>query len=145
MLGMAEVVPSMRMEAKTMKDRYGIFTDKAPKPSAAFSQAIVSGGFVFVAQVGRLPGGGVPGDNSIEAQTTQTLKNIQAILEEAGTDMAHVVKTTCYLTDAGLFKRFNAAYSEFFPDPPPSRCTLVVGLLADDLLIEIEAIARLPD
>ena len=76
---------------------------------------------------------------TIEEQTTQTLQNLQAILEAAGLGLKDVVKTTVHLSDLSLFSRFNDVYSRFFPDPKPVRTTVGSQLLG--ILVEIDVVA----
>lgn len=80
-----------------------------------------------------------PGD--IIGQTEQIMKNMQAILEEAGSDLAHIIKTMVFVKDIEDFAKFNEAYKKFFPNNPPARSTMQVGNFLGDMVIEIEAIA----
>lgn len=89
------------------------------------------------------PASGTLSDDFKE-QTRQTLKNIGAVLAEAGCDFSNVVKSTCFITDAANFASFNEVYREFFPQPFPARSTIVCNLARDTLLVEIEVIARRP-
>lgn len=81
----------------------------------------------------------------VASQTRQALANMEALLAEAGCGLADVVKVTAFLTDAALAPDFNAVYAECFPEAPPARSTVVSGLLIPGGLVEIEAIAALPD
>ena len=82
----------------------------------------------------------------IRAQTRQVLLNLRAVLALAGADLSHVVKTTVFLTDMADFAEFNEAYREFFPVDPPARSTVGVAALArPELVVEIEAIAVVPE
>ncbi len=108
----------------------------------AFSHAAVVGGLVFVSgtlgtEVGSL--GLVPG--GVGPQTTQTLRNIERILEEAGSSLDRVAKCTVYLTEMDDFATMNEAYIAVFGDQPPARATLGVAELALDAAVEIECIA----
>lgn len=119
-----------------------VVTDKAPSPGGPYSQAVIAGDFVFVAgQVGIEPQRGqlVPG--GIEAQTRQTLNNISAILEAAGSSLKQVVKTTVYLAHIEDFAAMNAAYKKFFPSQPPARATVGAGSLPAKALVEIDVVA----
>lgn len=127
------------------EDRRAIFPEGGPKPGGPYSPAIVSGGFVFVAgQVGRDPANGQLAGDSLESQTRQTLTNIGTLLRAAGCDFKDVVKTTAYITKPEFFQRFNTVYQEFFPEPRPARSTVVCALVAQDLLVEVDVIARVP-
>ena len=119
-----------------------VATDRAPAAVGPYSQGIVTDNLVFTA--GQIPldtttGRLVEGD--IQAQTRQSLKNVQAILEAAGTSLAKVVKTTVFLVDMGQFKAMNQVYAEFFPGTPPARSAIQVGALPLGAQVEIEAIA----
>ncbi|EGJ51130.1 RidA family protein [Desulfocurvibacter africanus] len=123
-----------------------ISTPKAPAALGPYSQGVASGNLLFVS--GQTPidpatGALVAGD--IEAATRQVIKNIQAILQAAGADLEHVLKTTVFLTDMGNFKRMNAVYAEYFTGTPPARSTIQVSALPMSAEVEIEAIARLPE
>jgi 2-iminobutanoate/2-iminopropanoate deaminase len=116
-------------------------TDKAPAAVGPYSQAIMAGGFVFCA--GQLPID--PATNqmptSVREQTCQSLKNLAAILNEAGASLDAIVKTTVFLKDMSTFAEMNSAYAEFFGSVPPARSTIEVARLPRDALVEIEAIA----
>ena len=125
--------------------RQAIMSDKAPKAVGPYSHAIIANGFVYVAgQAGLDPATGQLAPGGIAEQTAQTLKNISAILESAGTSMANVVKTTVYLNAISDFQQMNAVYKEYFPNNPPARTT-VGGLdLPVGAQVEIDAIAVMP-
>jgi 2-iminobutanoate/2-iminopropanoate deaminase len=126
-------------------DRHAIFPENGPRPGGPYSPAMVSGGFVFVAgQVGRDPASGQLAGDTIEAQTRQTLDNIGTLLRAAGCDFSDVVKANVYLASPEFFKRFNVIYQEYFPEPRPARTTVGSQLVVDDLLLEVDVIARLP-
>jgi 2-iminobutanoate/2-iminopropanoate deaminase len=119
-------------------------TESAPAPfqGAPYSQAIKANGFVFVAgQVGIKPDDPQPVGAGIREQTEQTLLNLRAILEAAGSGMDKLVKTTVFLTDLGDFQGMNEVYAQHVGDQPPARSTFEVGRLPPGLLVEIEAIA----
>src|SRR5690606_8036048 len=123
-----------------------IATSDAPGAVGPYSQAIKAGGVVYVSgQLGLVPNTKQFAGNTVAEQTAQALKNLQAILEAAGTDMAHVVKTTVFLTDMATFSEMNSVYATFFPENPPARSTIAVRSLPLDALVEIELIAVLPD
>ena len=116
-----------------------------PSPVGPYSPGIVVGNLVFVSgQSGREPGTGhvAPG---VEAQTEQVLENIAAILEAAGSNLAHVVRCGVFLVDMGEFQKMNAVYARVFGDHRPARTTVEVsGLPGPGLRVEIDAIAIVP-
>ncbi|AXQ79018.1 RidA family protein [Streptococcus chenjunshii] len=119
-----------------------IHTDKAPKAIGPYVQGKIAGNFLFASgQVPLSPETGEIIGSSIEEQTQQVLKNIAAILKEAGTDFEHVVKTTCFLSDMNDFNAFNQVYAEAFKADFPSRSAVEVARLPKDVKIEIEVIA----
>jgi 2-iminobutanoate/2-iminopropanoate deaminase len=123
-----------------------VATQNAPDAIGPYSQGIKAGNMVFVSgQTGIVPQTKQFAGNTVAEQTAQALKNLQAILEAAGTDMAHVVKTTVFLTDMATFSEMNSVYATFFPENPPARSTIAVRSLPLDALVEIELIAVLPD
>ncbi len=123
-----------------------IHTDKAPAPIGPYSQAIRSGDTVYVSgQGGLVPETMQLVGPTVAAQTEQTLRNIAAILEAAGTDLAHVVKVNVLLADINTFAEMNEVYRTFFPVDPPARMTYAVRDLPLGVLVEIDAIAVLPD
>jgi len=119
-----------------------IITPNAPAAIGPYSQAIEHGGFIFVS--GQLPidpaTSSFP-EGGVEAQTRQSLSNLKAILEEAGSGLDRVVKTTVFLADMGDFGAMNGVYSEFFSVPYPARCAFAVKTLPKGALVEIECIA----
>lgn len=122
-----------------------IQTDKAPKAIGPYSQAIRTDAFVYTAgQIGLDPTTMelVPG--GVEEQTRQALTNLRHVLEAAGTDLSHVVKTLVFLQDMNDFPKMNAVYAEFFGENPPARSTVAVGGLPKGGLVEIEAVALIP-
>lgn len=119
-----------------------ISTDKAPAAIGPYSQAIAHNGMIFVSgqlpidpATGVFPGGGV------ESQTRQSLTNIKSILEQAGSGMDKVIKTTVLLADMGDFAAMNGVYAEFFSQPFPARCAFAVKTLPKGALVEIECVA----
>ena len=127
-----------------MAEKDVVRTERAPAPfqGAPYSQAIRSGGFVFVSgQLSLRPGeSGITGD-SIQEQTEQVFANLRAILEEAGTSLERVVKTTVFLTDLGDFAGMNEVYARHVGERPPARSTIEVSALPSGARVEIEAIA----
>lgn len=119
-----------------------IRTDHAPGAVGPYSQAIVSGGFVFTAgQIPLIPETGQMIEGGIEAQTRRVLENIKAVLEAAGSSLDKVVKTTVYLQTMDDFAPMNTVYAEFFPSSPPARSTVAVAKLPRGALVEIDTIA----
>lgn len=119
-----------------------IRTSNAPAAGGPYSQAVEMNGILFVSgQVAINPQTGRMVEGDISVQTRQVLKNIEAILNEAGYSFADVVKSTCYLADIADFKAMNAVYSEFYTENQPARAAFAVKDLPLGALIEIEAIA----
>ncbi len=123
-------------------DRQVVHSDKAPKALGPYSQGIRCGDFVFCAgQGGFDPASGRLVEGGIEAETRRVMQNLSAVLEQAGTSLQNVVKTTVFLTDIDEFKAMNAIYAEYFPSNPPARSTVQVARLPGGARVEIEAIA----
>lgn len=121
-----------------------IHTDKAPAAIGPYVQGKVVGTLLFASgQIPLSPETGEVVGTTIEEQTKQVLKNIAAILTEAGTDFDHVVKTTCFLQDMNDFAAFNSVYAEAFQSEFPARSAVEVARLPRDVKIEIEVIASL--
>lgn len=119
-----------------------IATDKAPAAIGPYSQAVEANGFLFISgQVPINPESGSIEATNIEGQTNQAMKNIGAILQEAGLNYSHVVKTTCLLTDLSEFKAFNEVYGKYFSSEPPARATFEVSALPLGAKVEIEVVA----
>ena len=120
-------------------------TASAPLPVGPYSQAVVHGDLVFASgQIPLDPRSGALVGGPIEAQAERALENLRAVLEAAGSGMAHVLRTTVYVTDLSLFARVNAVYARYFSaSPQPARATLQVAALPLGALIEIDAIASL--
>ena len=119
-----------------------INTEKAPKAIGPYSQAIEAGGMVFVSgQLPIDPATGVFAEGGVKEQTRQSLTNAKHILEESGTDLAHVVKTTVFLSDMDNFAAMNKVYAEFFNTPFPARSAVAVKTLPKNALVEVECIA----
>jgi len=118
-----------------------IRTSEGPRPRGPYSQAIVADGFVFVAGQAAIN----PSTNEFElgdvaSETRLTLKNIQAILEAAGSSLREVVRVGVFLADIKDFDGMNAVYKEFFPEDHPARTT--VGVQMSKIKVEIDCIAR---
>ena len=119
-----------------------IETDKAPTPIGPYSQAVKVQGLVFVSgQIPTRPETGQVVEGGIEAQTHQALKNLSAVLQEAGSSLDQVVKTTVFLTNLNDFSVFNRVYEEYFSEAKPARATVEVTRLPKEVLVEIEAVA----
>jgi 2-iminobutanoate/2-iminopropanoate deaminase len=119
-----------------------ISTPNAPAAIGPYSQAIEINGTVFISgQVPIDPSTGKVVEGGIEEQTEQVMKNIGAILKEAGLTFNHVVKSTCLLSDMDNFKAMNGIYAKYYPVDPPARAAYGVVRLPLDALIEIETIA----
>ncbi len=122
--------------------RIVISTNRAPKAIGPYSVGIKTEQFIFTAgAAGILPATGNLVEGGIENETRQTLINIKNILEEAGSSLGKVVKTTVFLQDMADFSRMNAVYAEFFPENPPARTTVQAAALPKNAAVEIEAIA----
>lgn len=120
-----------------------ISTPKAPAAIGPYSQAIQVGNLVFTSgQIPIDPATGQFAEGGIKGQTRQSLSNVKAILEEAGTSLANVVKTTVFLADMADFADMNAVYAEFFAEPFPARSAVAVKTLPKGALVEIEVIAE---
>lgn len=116
-----------------------IYTDNAPKPVGALSQAVKAGQTVYLAgQVGFEPRTMAVVSLCFEAH--QAFKNLQAVAEAAGGSFRDIVRLNAYLTDVSQFPRFNAIMSEYFTKPYPARATLGIAALPQNAVIEIEAV-----
>lgn len=128
-----------------MADKSAVRTEQAPAPfqGAPYSQAIKAGDYVFVS--GQL--GLKPGDTEISGgiaeQTEQIFRNLGAILEQAGSELDRLVKTTVFLTDLGDFQAMNEVYARHVGDVPPARATVEISALPSGAKVEIEAVALL--
>lgn len=119
-----------------------ISTTLAPGAIGPYSQAIRIGDYIFTSgQLGLVPDTGELADG-VEAQATQALQNVKAILEAAGSRLENVVKTTVFLKDMNDFAKVNQIYGSFFAEPYPARSAVEVARLPKDGLVEIEVIAK---
>jgi 2-iminobutanoate/2-iminopropanoate deaminase len=126
-----------------MSERIVVRTDAAPAPfqGAPYSQAIRNGDLVFVSgQLGLKPGETAI-SGTIQDQTEQIFQNLKAILEEAGSGVDRIVKTTVFLTDLGNFQGMNEVYARHVGEDRPARSTVEISALPSGALVEIEAIA----
>lgn len=122
-----------------------IHTERAPRPVGPYAQAVEVDGWIYVAgQVPIDPATGTWVTGDVAQQTDRVLRNLQAILEAAGTSLQDVIKTTVFVADLGEFATVNEVYGRFFPgDCPPARATVEAKNLPGGCKIEIEAVARI--
>jgi 2-iminobutanoate/2-iminopropanoate deaminase len=121
-----------------------VLTDKGPKPIGPYSQAVKSNGFLFASgQVALDPRNNEFLGGDIRQQTERAMENIKAVVEAAGSNLHHIVKTTIFLKDMNDFAAMNEAYGKYFTAAPPARSTVQVARLPKDALVEIEVIAAL--
>jgi 2-iminobutanoate/2-iminopropanoate deaminase len=119
-----------------------VITDRGPKPIGPYSQAIKAGGVVYLSgQVALDPKSGELVGADIRQQTERVIENIKGILEAAGVNLHHVLKTTVFLKDMNDFVAMNEVYGRYFTAAPPARSTVQVSRLPKDALVEIEVIA----
>lgn len=119
-----------------------VFTSQAPAAIGPYSQAIRAGEWLFLS--GQIPVDSATGEvagTDVRTQARQVLKNIQAVLAEAGTTVQAVVKTTVFLKDLQDFQAFNEEYAKVFASEAPARSCVEIARLPKDVLVEIEAIA----
>lgn len=120
-----------------------ISTANAPAAIGPYAQGNIAGGLLFASgQIPLDPETGEIVGSTIEEQTAQVMKNVAAILEAAGTDFDHVVKTTCFLNDMNDFTAFNAEYAKSFGEVRPARSAVAVEKLPKGALVEVEVIAE---
>ena len=123
-----------------------VITQEAPAPVGPYNQAVIAGGWLYCS--GQIPldpaTGAMVGDGDVEAETRQVLRNLKAVLQEAGTDPSKVVRTTVFLVDLGDFQAVNAIYAEMFGDGvSPARACVQVAALPKGSKVEIDCIAWL--
>ena len=120
-----------------------VYTSNAPEAIGPYSQAIICGNMLFTSgQVPINPATGNVETEGITDQATQVMKNLAAVLAEAGTTFEKVVKTTCFLADMADFAAFNAVYAEYFTGKPARSC-VAVKTLPKNVLCEVEVIAEI--
>lgn len=125
-------------------DKKVISTTKAPAPIGPYNQAIISNHLVFISgQIALHPATNELVSADIATETHQVMRNLQAILEEAGINFNHVVKTTIFLSDMSLFARVNEVYGSYFSADYPARETVAVKGLPKNVNVEISIIATL--
>jgi 2-iminobutanoate/2-iminopropanoate deaminase len=119
-----------------------VTTDRGPKPIGPYSQAVKANGFLFLSgQVALDPKTGEISGSDIRQQTERVLENVKGILEAAGSNLHHVVKTSVFLKDMNEFPAMNEVYGRYFTAAPPARSTVQVARLPKDAFVEIEVIA----
>lgn len=127
-----------------MTERKRVHTDDAPAAIGPYSQAIVTGDFVFTAgQIPLNPTTGEMVEGDVAAQTERVLDNLSAVLTAAGAGLREVVKTTIFLADMDDFAAVNEVYARYFEEPYPARSAVQAAALPKGARLEIEAIARL--
>ena len=118
-----------------------VSTEKAPAAIVPYSQAVVAGGVLYTSgQIPVNPETNAIAGNTIEEQAEQVMKNLGAVLAEAGTTFEKVVKTTCFIADMGDFAKFNEIYAKYFTEKPARSC-VAVKTLPKNVLCEVEVIA----
>jgi 2-iminobutanoate/2-iminopropanoate deaminase len=121
-----------------------VTTDRGPKPIGPYSQAVKANGLLYLSgQVALDPKSNEMLTGDIGPQTERVLENIKGILEAAGSNLHHVVKTTVFLKDMNQFPQMNEVYGRYFTAAPPARSTVQVARLPKDALVEIEVIATI--
>lgn len=126
--------------------RTQISTKQAPAAIGPYSQAIRCGQFVYTSgQVALDPASGQLVGEEVQEQTQRVFQNLQAVLAEAGTSLANVIKTTVFLTTMSNFQAMNAVYATYFSGMTPARSTVAVAELPRQALVEIECIAIIED
>src|SRR6266699_1899007 len=134
------------LDGALMSEKTVVRTEAAPAPfqGAPYSQAIRAGGLVFVSgQLALRPDHAEIAGETIQEQTEQVFANLRAVLEEAGSGLDRLVKTTVYLADLGDFQGMNEVYAKHVGDSPPARSTVEVAALPSGALVEIEALAAI--
>lgn len=122
--------------------KQSVATKSAPAAIGPYSQGVKANGFLFLSgQIALDPASGQVVTGDIRAQTERALKNLQAVLEAAGSSLAAVVKTTVFLADLNDFAAMNEVYGRFFPQDPPARATVQAARLPRDAKVEIDLIA----
>lgn len=120
-----------------------IYTSNAPEALGPYSQAIKTNGFVFTSgQIAINPATNTIDSDTIEEQTEQVMKNLGAVLTEAGSSFDKAVKTTCFLSDMSFFGAFNEIYGKYFTGKPARSC-VAVKTLPKNVLVEVEVIAEI--
>ena len=126
-------------------DKQAVRTEQAPAPfqGAPYSQGIVAGDLVFVSgQLGIDPAGGHVVEGGIVEQTEQTMKNLAAVLEEAGSSLEKALMVSIFLVDLGDFQAMNEVYARHLSEPYPARATVQIGALPSGARVEIAVVAH---
>ncbi len=120
-----------------------VYTNNAPEAIGPYSQGIICGGLVFTSgQIPVNPESGNVDAEGIKEQTEQVMKNIKAVLEEAGSSLDKIVKTTCFIQNMDDFAQFNEVYAEYITEKPARSC-VATKALPKGVLCEVEAIAEI--
>ena len=120
-----------------------VYTDTAPAAIGPYSQAIILNDILFTSgQIPVDPATGELAGDTIQIQAEQVMKNLDAVLKEAGTSFENAVKTTCFLADMGDFAQFNEIYAKYFVNKPARSC-VAVKTLPKNVLCEVEVIAAI--
>lgn len=121
-----------------------VHTDDAPAAIGPYSQATIHNGIVYCSgQIGLVPGTGDFVGDDVESQAKQVMKNLKAVLNEAGTDFDKVLKCSIFLADMDDFAAVNEIYGEYFPENPPARETVAVKTLPKNCKVEVGCIAHI--
>ncbi len=132
--------------SKSCKEKSIVVAPKAPKALGPYSAGVKVGQFVYCSgQTGLNPVTNELAEGGIEAQTRQVLDNIKNVLDAAGLNLSHVVKTTVFLKDMADFQVMNGIYAEYFTENYPARSTIQVAALPKNGLVEIEVVAFDPN
>jgi 2-iminobutanoate/2-iminopropanoate deaminase len=119
-------------------------TDKAPAPIGPYSQAVATNGMLYVSgQIPIIPATGELENGGIQAETKQVMENLGAILQEAGINFDHVIKTSIFIASMKDFALINEIYGRYFGENPPARETVEVSVLPKNVNVEISCIAAL--
>jgi 2-iminobutanoate/2-iminopropanoate deaminase len=130
-------------ETKKQPMKKIINTKKAPSAIGPYSQAVWAGDFLFTSgQIALIPETGEMDNQSIETETHRVIKNLTALLEEAGLSFHHVIKVSIFIKDMNDFARINEIYASYLQEPYPARETVEVARLPKDARIEISVVAK---
>jgi 2-iminobutanoate/2-iminopropanoate deaminase len=123
-----------------------IHSDRAPKAVGPYSQAVKHGGVLYVSgQIGLAPEAGKLVADDVESQARQVMQNLSAVLNEAGAELADILKVNIFLTDMDNFPRVNEIYAAWLADHRPARATVTVAALPLGAKVEMDLIARIPE